>query len=793
MLRFHLLLLYRNMLRSKGQFLINLTGLSSGLTCALLIFLWVNDEWHFDKFHRNDAQLYQVLERSTENGRVIVHETTQGPLAEAMTKDMPEVTAAASVMSLAKDNLFVSLQHGEKAVRSTGIFASRDFFNVFSFPLVSGDPKQALADRNAIVLSEGLARSLFGGPEAAIGKTVAWELFGMKKQSLVSAVFRPLPANNSMAFDFVLTYDLLLSDIWTGGQKWWNEGAQTYLLLKAGTDTAQFNAKIGGFVKRYLPESIFTLFVRPYSSAYLYGKYENGVQAGGRIAYVRLFSLIALFVLLIACINFMNLSTAKATQRLKEVGIKKTVGATRRNLVVQFLSEAIFLSLAALTVAVAATSLLLPAFNGLTGKQLSFDYRPGLLAGALGIALLTGLVSGSYPAFYLSGFKPAAVLKGRLKGALGELLARKGLVVFQFVISLVLMVAVLVVYRQVEYVQSKNLGYDKANVLYFDKAGKASQQPEDFLAALRKVPGVVNASAIQTNIVQNGSGAFTYGIEWPGKTEHDLINFAIRSVDYDLIETLGIPLAGGRSFSRAFGAEDSKVLFNETAIRAMGLNDPVGKSVRLWGEEKTIIGVLRDFHITSLHEPIPPMVFTCQPTRTAMIMAKIEAGREKETIDRLRAFYTTYNPGYPFDFKFLDEDYQAQYVSERRVAMLSRYFAGLAMLISCLGLLGLAAFSAGQRSKEIGIRKVLGASVSGIARLLAADFLKLVVIAIAIATPVAWWSMQQWLADYAYHIKLEAWMFVLAGLGAIGIAVLTVGFQSLKAALANPVTALKSE
>ncbi|MFM9947320.1 MAG: ABC transporter permease [Saprospiraceae bacterium] len=791
MLRHNLLLIFRNFKRFKSTFFINLIGLSSGLACALLIYLWVNDELNFDKFHANDAQLFQVIERSEENGQVIIHEATQGPLAEAMAKDLPEVVSAVSVMSLAREGISLTMKNGEKTAKPTGIFASRSFFEVFSFPLTAGNPKQVFSDRNAIVISEVLAQNLFGTVEQALGKSIEWEVMGMKRQSAVAGVFEPLPANNTMDFDFVLTQELLLNEIWTNGQKWWNEGPQTYLLLKKGTGINQFNAKIANFIKPYFPETIFTLSARPYSSAYLYGNYENGVQSGGRIDYVRLFSLIALFVLVIACINFMNLSTAKASRRQKEVGIKKAIGSTRGTLIAQFLGEAICMALLSLVGAFGLAALLLSQFNSLTDKQLSLDFSPALIGAALGVTLLTGFLSGSYPAFYLSRFKPASVLKGQIKNSFGEVLARNGLVVFQFAISLILIVGVTVIYQQIEYVQSKNLGYDKANILYFDKEGKVSQTPEDFLAAMKKIPGVVNASAIQHNIM--GGGASTYGIEWPGKSDKDLIDFTVRAVDFEMIETFGISIKEGRSFSKDYGAEDSKLIFNETAIKVMGLKDPVGTPVRMWGEDKTIIGVVKDFHIASLHEPIAPMVFMYRPENTTMIMAKIEAGREKETIDQLQQFYTAYNPGYVFNFKFLDDEYQALYLSEQRISKLSRYFAGLAVLISCLGLFGLAAFTAEQRTKEIGIRKVLGASVASVVGLLSKEFLKLVFIALAIATPLAWFFMQKWLSGFAYRIELEWWTFALAGLAAILIAFFTVGYQSIKAAVANPVRSLRSE
>ncbi|MBK7940118.1 MAG: ABC transporter permease [Lewinellaceae bacterium] len=793
MFQHNLALIYRNFKRFKSTFLINLLGLSAGLACTFLIYLWISDEVGFDKFHTRDAQLFQVMEWSAEGGKKIVHDATQGLLGQSMAKDLPEVESAVSVLNLAKYGQNLPFTFGGKSVERTGIFATHNFFEVFSFKLKSGQPAQLFLDRNAVVISEKMAQSLFGSAEAALGKTLDWEVFGKKRQSQVSGVFENPPANNSLIFDFVGSYDMCLQEIWTNGQKWWNEGTQTYLVLKPDTNIPKFNEKIADFIKRYRPETIFTCFVRPYSSAYLHGKYVDGVQAGGRIAYVRLFSIIALFILLIACINFMNLSTAKASVRVKEIGIKKAVGSSRGNLVAQLLGEALAMSALATVLALGLTAALLPLFNSITGKAIVFPFSPQLIAIALGVALLTGFLAGSYPAFYLSRFRPVAVLKGKIERSSGELLARRGLVVFQFMVSLVLIFAVAVIYRQLDFIQSKNLGYDRSNVLYFDKVGTVSQNPEAFLAEIRQIPGVERASSMQETMVESGGtgGSSTYGIEWPGKTEKDLIDFNVRAVDFGMIELLEMPLAAGRSFSREFSDEGSQLLFNETAIRAMGLKNPVGQPVKMWGEQKIIAGVVKDFHLTSLHEPIAPMVFRFSPEETSTVVLKIKAGDEKATLERLGSFYKKFNPGFDFNFRFLDETYQAQYVSERRVSQLSRYFAGLAILISCLGLFGLSMFTAEQRKKEIGIRKVLGASVVGITSLLAKDFLKLVVIAIVIASPLAWWAMNQWLAGFAYHIDIQWWMFVVAGAGAVAVAFLTVGFQSMKAALANPVKSLK--
>jgi hypothetical protein len=438
---------------------------------------------------------------------------------------------------------------------------------------------------------------------------------------------------------------------------------------------------------------------------------------------------------------------------------------------------------------------LLPFFNHVTGKEMNLSLSPALAALAVGVALLTGLFSGSYPAFYLSGFKPIAVLKGNIKNSFSELLARKGLVVFQFVISMVLIVGVLVIYQQVKYAQSKNLGYTKDNVVAFEKEGPIVKNAETFLDLVRREPGIEGASAIQQGIMQpRGTiGASTYGIEWPGKTQNDLVDFVIRAVDYDLLETLGIQVKEGRSFSPQFGAENKNVIFNEAAIRAMGLKNPVNTKVKVWGEDRTIIGVVKDFHISSLHEKIEPMVFQFAPKNTSTILARIERGKEQETVQRLEALYKKFNPGYVFNYTFLDDTYQAQYVSEQRVSLLSQFFAGLAILISCLGLFGLATFNAEIRTKEIGIRKVLGASVENVVLLLSKDFLRLILIAILVAFPLAWWAMNVWLNGFAYHISISPWLFVIAGAAIVVIALATLSYQSIKTAIMNPVKSLRSE
>jgi hypothetical protein len=489
----------------------------------------------------------------------------------------------------------------------------------------------------------------------------------------------------------------------------------------------------------------------------------------------------------------MNLSTAKASRRLKEVGIKKTLGADQKALMFQYLGESMLMTFLSLAIAILLVVLFLPQFNQITGKQLALSFDINLILSVLGITLFTGLIAGSYPALYLSGFNPTTVLKGKLNTSVGELWARKGLVVFQFTLSIILIVGVLVVYKQIEFVQTKNLGYDKDNVIYFKIEGKVEENLETFLSEVRNIPGIVNASSIGQNIVGGINTITTDYLHWEGKKIDGKTVFEIRAVNYGMIEMLGIEMTMGRTFSRDFSTEESKIILNEAAIEAMGLEDPIGKVITSRGNNFEIIGVTKNFHLQSLHREVTPLYFVIGPQWTDNILAKIEAGRERETIEQLQQFYQEYNPGFPFAYQFLDEAYQAQYVAEQRVSILSRYFAGFAILISCLGLFGLVAFTAERRLKEIGIRKILGSSEFGIVRLLSTDFTKMVSVAILIALPIGYYIAKNWLDNFAYRIDLKWWFFVGAGLLALLITWFTVALQTVKAARINPTECLKDE
>jgi ABC-type antimicrobial peptide transport system permease subunit len=787
MFRHNLLISYRNFLRYKQSFFINLIGLSTGLACTLLILLWVNDELSVDQFHKNDIRLYQVLENVEQGDGIITRMTTAGPTAEAMASEMPEVEmAVTTTFERIMDGV---LTFNDTDIKAGCLYASKDFFKMFSFELVEGIPAEVLSDKKSIVITEDIAMRLFGTTENVVGKMIEWE---HKTQYQVSGVMKDIPAHSSVRFDYVLTIeDFKQNNEWV--LSWFNTAPQTHILLKAGTDVNAFNNKIADFVriKTEGRANHRTPFVQRYSERYLHGKYENGVLVGGRIEYVKMFSIIAVFILLIACINFMNLSTARASRRLKEVGVKKVVGAKQSNLVAQYLSESILMSLFALFVALLIVWLFLPQFNTIAGKQLTFTFSPAVGFALLSIVLITGLLSGSYPALYLSSFGPATVLKGKFDNFIGEVWARKGLVVFQFTLSIVLIVSVWVVYEQISFIQSRNLGYDKENVIMIPKEGAVRGKEETFLAELQKLDGVAGASAAGHDMTGHNGG--TYGIDWPGKDPEDRTEFENLTVDFGFTELMGMDVKEGRTFSKDRSAENEKIIFNEAAVAYMNMKDPVGKKIKLWGEEREIIGVVKDFNFESFHEEIKPLFFRLSPEHANKIMVKIEKGSEEIAIGNIQRFYSSFNAGFPLTYRFLDQDYQELYAAEQRVGKLSKYFAGLAILISCLGLFGLAAFTTERRIKEIGIRKILGSTNVSIVYLLSAEFTKMILAAIAVALPLSYYFADVWLKNFAFRIDLQWWFFAASGLAALVIAWITVGIHTMKAASTNPSQCLRSE
>ncbi len=789
MLKHNLLISFRSFMRYKSAFLINLIGLSSGLACTLFIYLWVQDERGIDKFHTNDANLYQVITHHEESGAIRTQDDTQGILAEALEKEVPEIE-----MALQSTPAFwfgdMPLTIGDKTIKAPGKFVDKRYFEMFTFPLIDGTAESVLASKESIVLSESLAKSLFNTTEGLIGKTLHWQLLNMERTYQIGGVFEDVPANSTETFDFVMSYEVF-SDIVGDGMQWGNYNALTYVTLKPNVDVDHLNEKLAPFVKNKVSWSNVTPSLRPYSDKYLYSKYENGVQAGGRIEYVKLFSIISIIILIIACINFMNLSTAKASRKAKEVGVKKAIGAQRKTLIFQYMEESFLMTFVAIVLAIGLVLLFLPQFNDLTNKQISLVFDTNLVKALGAVLVITGFIAGSYPALYLSGLNSITALKGKMKSSIAELWARKGLVVFQFTISIILIVSVLIVHKQIDFVQNKNLGYEKENLVLFANEGKVATNHDAFIDRVKALPGVVNASSTAHTIINGGST--TTGLTWEGQNPEIETSFGNISVFHDFIETLGVEVIAGRSFSNELVSDSSKLILNEKAIEVIGMTDPVGKMVNLWGQDMQIIGVVKDFHFQSLHETVTPMFFKLDPSFLTNIVVRIEAGQERTVVDRIESVYKEYNPDFDFNFTFLDQDYAQQYASERRISTLSRCFGGIAIIISCLGLFGLAAFTAERKSKEIGVRKALGASSVSIVRLLSNEFNKMVGLAVLIALPLSYYLISGWLEGFAYQIDLKVWYFLGAGAAALFIAWLTVGLQTFKAAKINPSQSLRSE
>lgn len=792
MIRSYFKIAWRNLVKDRQFTFLNLLGLSTGLACTLLIYLWVTDELHVDKYNAKDRQLFQVMANHFNDDGVKTIEHTPGLLADALKAEIPEVEFAATVVPAEWFSGKGVISFKETTFKAGGQFVSKDYFDVFTCPFIDGDPKSVLTDLHTVAVSENLAVKLFGTRQNVIGRVIKWDQAEFTGNYRVGGVFKSNPANATNQFDVLLNFEQFKIRR-PGMEKWGNSDPSTFVVLRNGTDTDAFNAKINRFLKTKSKDVDTQLFAIRYSDKYLHGQFENGVQAGGRITYVRLFAMIALFIMVIACINFMNLSTAKASGRIKEVGIKKVVGALRSSLVFQHLTESLLLTFLSLLLAIGFVTLLIPQFNVITGKEINFRPDWPLVSAILVITCITGLLSGSYPALYLSGFSPATVLKGKLKNSVGELLVRRGLVVFQFAVSIIFIVAVIVVYRQIEFIQNKNLGYNRDHLIHFEIPLEMDslqlKAAESFLGEIRNVSGVVSASSYYHNLT-GGHGSIS-GFEWPGKPAGTNIEFSNLEVGYNFMETMGMALKEGRFFSQNQRA-GNEIIFNEAAIRAMGLKDPVGKTVKFWGTERQIVGVVKNFNFESLYESVKPCFFQMYPIMPN-VLVKVQGGAEQQTIARIEKIFRDHHKGLVFDYQFLDENYKALYAAERRVAVLSRYFAGLAILISCLGLFGLAAFTAQRRQKEIGIRKVVGASVRDVVVMLSADFLKLLVIALLIAFPLIGWGMYRWLSNFAFRIDLDAGIFVLATVAITGITMATVGYQAIKAALLDPVKSLRSE
>ncbi|MGN6440155.1 MAG: ABC transporter permease [Agriterribacter sp.] len=792
MIRNYLKIAWRNLVRNKSFAAINIMGLALGLTSSMLIMLWVLDERNTDHFHTNAQQLYQVYERNYYDGKVEAGYSTQGLLAGELKREIPEIEYASGFEYASAPGTQNTFAAGDKVNKMTGFYAGEDFFKMFTYPLLQGTAATALNAPGGIAISKQMAESFFGTPQQAFGQLIRFE---NKEELKVTAVFENIPANSSQQFDFLRTWkDFEKANAWINN--WGNTSPATYVQLRKQANAALVESRIKDFIDRYRkkdPTFRMELALQPYADKYLYSNFTDGYICGGRIEYVNLFTIVAIFILAIACINFMSLATAQSEKRGKEVGLRKVAGALRFSLIQQFIGEAILLTILSVIIALIGTLLLLPAFNQLTGKQLSLPVSSPLFWLVIAaVAIVTGVVAGSYPALFLSSLKPVKVLKGSLKFNWKSSFFRQGLVVSQFVLATVLIIGMIVSYRQLNYIQTKNLGYDRENLVYIPIEGELISKYTVFKQRVTELPGVLSVSKMRNSPTYIEH--HTTGVGWPGKPEALTVSFADGFVGYDFVKTLKLQIAEGRDFSKAYGSDSLSYIINETAVQKMGLKNPIGQTV-IWNNRKgTVIGVLKDFHFSSMHNAIEPLILRLdEKWPWGTILVRTKAGNTKQTLAGLEQLCRDINPAFPFTYQFSDLEFAKLYKSEQIVSKLSNYFAFLAIFISCLGLFGLAAFTAAQRTKEIGVRKILGASVSGIVAMLSGSYVRLVVIAMLIAFPAGWYIMSKWLEKFQYRTDMEWWVFALAGSIAIGIALVTVSYQSIKAAMANPVKSLRTE
>ncbi|GHN01697.1 ABC transporter permease [Cytophagales bacterium WSM2-2] len=785
MLRNYFLVAFRNLLKQRLYSVINIGGLTAGLICVTLIYLWVNDEVSKNKYHKDVDRIYRVISNLTlEDGQILTWTITPGPLGEFIRSNIAGVELAARTQ---RTNML--LQYGDKNLIEDCIYTDPEFFSIFSFKIVQGAQHPIGLDKNSVAISQKLARQLFGN-ENPIGKIIK----GSRKYDLeVKAVFEDIDTNSSITFQFVLPFEIY-KETRGGGFNWNNYDHPLYLKLADAGKSAEIQKLINEQVRKTQKregDDKVEFIMQPFADSYLYSQFEKGVSVGGRIKYVRMFSVVAIFILIIACINFMNMATAKAATRAKEVGVRKVVGAQRPSLVSQFLIESTVISLISMVIALIVVYATLPLFNTMIGKNITVNFfGAAFMAKALLVVLVAGLLAGSYPAFFLSAFRPVIVLKGVIASSLGGTFLRKGLVVFQFVLTVVMGASALVVYRQIQYILNKDVGYDRNGVLTFSITGNLAKQYQAFQAEALQLPGVQKVSRGDNSLVQvnNQNGS----VSWPGKPDNSAIMFRTVCVDYDYLEVMGMKLKEGRLFAPQF-ADSNNFVVTTKAVEVMGLQNPIGQKISQWGTEGTIVGVVDDFHSRSMQEAIDPVIFFHLPKWTWKVFVKFDGHMTSQVVDELTTLHKKYNSEYPFQFTFLDDDFTSLYNNEKVISSLAVVFTALAVIISGLGLFGLAAYTAERRKKEVSIRKIMGASVSGIVTMISQEFIKLSIIACFIGCPLSYYLMSQFLEGYAYHQDLSWDVFLITALATVLLAVGTVIFQVKRTALANPAESLRAE
>ena len=778
---------FRNFWRYKTAFSVNLLSLTMGLSVTIITSLWIWDEWQVDRFHQNNDRLYQVMYHYQNDEGIRTSPHMPGPMGSALQEDVPEIEHAVTVVDWMGGSFSA---HGH-AYQGKGYYATAGFFELFSFPIIAGNPAALLSSEEQVVVSNRIAEYFFEDAEKAIGQAIK---FNDEEKLIIAGVFEDLPNQSTMQFDFVLPYERFTSmprNQWA--LSWTNQGPTIFLLIDQIRDQQMVNTKINQVYLNHIEEeeSDFDFFTKPFSERHLYGKYENGILAGGRIEYLWLFGGMALLILIMGAINYVNLSTARGQQRAIEVGVRKTIGASKRNLIQHYLFEVFVVLILSFVVALLLVKGFLPQINQLTGKVLTLSFNPGFWFFFVGLLLVLVLLAGLYPAFFLSGFQPVQVLKGGFSKKKSGLFLRQGLVILQFTIAFIFIVGVLSIYHQIHFLQTRDLGFAKDQLVEVIMDVKDREKIKTFLAEARQLEGIEAISSGNIPIdLQNGTTA----VSWPGKDPEKEVRFGLYNAHDGLLETMNLTMVEGRPFSSEYGEEHRKVILNEKAVNAIGLLNPIGQTVELFESvDLEIIGVVKDFHYQSMYDEIQPLMFRWMRRPSPQLIARLDAQNIQTGLQNLKTLFETFNPMIPFQYAFLNQKNEALYAAEDQLGTLSKYLAGIAIFIAILGLFGLVTYMVQVKTKEIGIRKVLGAETLNIVRLFSASFIKLVLVVVFMGTPIAWYLVTQWLYDFAYHFEFGMELFVLALLGLLLMTFLTVSIQSLKAALANPVDSLRNE
>lgn len=781
MLLNYLKIALRNLRREKLYSLLNILGLSLGLAVTLGILLYIQDELNVNQFHSKKDRIHRVVTTAT-NGHI--WSVPPYPAAPVLKTDIPDILQSTRLFVF--DDILV--KYGEKVRREVNFgFADNDLFGIFDFPLIAGDSLTVLNNPQHIVISQEIAADYFG-EEDPMGKALTVMVNGTEVLFTIGGVLGEIPSNSMYRFNFIVPFESA-DKMGYNFDGWASYGAPTFVLLQEETSPKVVNEKIEHFITQYSPRDSATLHLEPFANMHLYTL--DG--STGPILYIYMFGAIGLLVLLLACINFMNLSTARAMNRAKEIGIRKVVGAQRRQLIFQFFGESLLMTVLATFLALCWIQLILPGFNELTGKQMSWQVLIGSYGGyLLAVVAVTAILAGSYPAMMLSGMRPIGVLKGPFKSSKGSRNLRQLLVITQFALSVTLIICTLIIQDQFHFIQHKNLGFDREHVVYMDIVGdskKHYQTIKERLSSIPQIQYISSTSTLPTRIYSYGGVP-----RYQGDDPEFNVNFLFSMVDYDYLKTFGMEVAAGRDFSKEFSTDSSlNLMLNETAVKLLKLENPVGRTINWWGNDWQVIGVVKDFHNANMEEEIKPLVLVVSQEWVSQICIRLAPGDPASALAAIQETWEETMGNIPFDYHFLDDTYDEMYIREKRVAAIFSYFAYLAIFVSCLGLFGLATFGVFQRGKEIGVRKVLGANASDIVKLLAKDFTRPVVIGVVLAIPIAYLLAKEWLATYAYQVEISPWRFILAVALTIGFAMLTISFQSTRAALTNPAEVLKDE